>query len=622
MLQISNLTKSYGTQVLLDAVSFNLNGGERAGLVGRNGHGKTTLFRLILGEEHADNGSISVPAGYTIGHLSQHIDFSEQTVIAEACLGLPQNNDGRDESFKAKAILSGLGFTEEDFLRHPSEFSGGFQVRLSLAKVLVSEPDLLLLDEPTNYLDILSIRWLTRFLRNWKGELIIITHDRRFMDSVTTHTILIHRCKVRKIEGPTGKLYEQIAMEEELYERTRQNDEKKRRETEEFINRFRAKATKASAVQSRVKALNKMERLEKLGDIQDLDFSFRSAPFAGKWLMNVEDLCFGFTSGGPRLIDGLTFAVGKQDRIAVIGKNGKGKTTLLNLLTKELSPKSGEVRLHDSLRPAYFGQTNIARLNPTKTVVQEIMDASPELGQTAARSLCGLMMFEGDNALKKVSVLSGGEKSRVLLGKLLVSPANLLLLDEPTNHLDMQSVESLVEALVGFDGAVIIVTHSEMVLEALANRLIVFDNGKVSLFEGTYREFLDRVGWSDEPSPQAQSAKSAPVAAINTNRKDLRRQRADIVAERSKALTPLQKKIETLEKDIMRVEQQMEQDTQAIAAASQKSAALAIRDLSRSMHEGRQKIETLFAELETVTAVHDGRAKEFDERMNGMMAEA
>ena len=622
MLQISNLTKSYGTQVLLDAVSFNLNGGERAGLVGRNGHGKTTLFRLILGEEHADNGSISVPAGYTIGHLSQHIDFSEQTVIAEACLGLPQNNDGRDESFKAKAILSGLGFTEEDFLRHPSEFSGGFQVRLSLAKVLVSEPDLLLLDEPTNYLDILSIRWLTRFLRNWKAELIIITHDRRFMDSVTTHTILIHRCKVRKIEGPTGKLYEQIAMEEELYERTRQNDEKKRRETEEFINRFRAKATKASAVQSRVKALNKMERLEKLGDIQDLDFSFRSAPFAGKWLMNVEDLCFGFTSGGPRLIDGLTFAVGKQDRIAVIGKNGKGKTTLLNLLTKELSPKSGEVRLHDSLRPAYFGQTNIARLNPTKTVVQEIMDASPELGQTAARSLCGLMMFEGDNALKKVSVLSGGEKSRVLLGKLLVSPANLLLLDEPTNHLDMQSVESLVDAVDGFDGAVIIVTHSEMVLEALANRLIVFDNGKVSLFEGTYREFLDRVGWSDEPSPQAQSAKSAPVAAINTNRKDLRRQRADIVAERSKALTPLQKKIETLEKDIMRVEQQMEQDTQAIAAASQKGAALAIRDLSRSMHEGRQKIETLFAELETVTAVHDGRAKEFDERMNGMMAEA
>ncbi len=622
MLQISNLTKSYGTQVLLEAVSFNLNRGERAGLVGRNGHGKTTLFRLILGEEHADSGSISVPAGYTVGHLSQHINFTEETVLAEACLGLARSEDGRDETFKAKTILSGLGFTEEDFLRRPSEFSGGFQVRLSLAKVLVSEPDLLLLDEPTNYLDILSIRWLTRFLRNWKGELIIITHDRRFMDSVTTHTILIHRCKVRKIEGPTGKLYEQISMEEELYERTRQNEEKKRRETEEFINRFRAKATKAKAVQSRVKALNKMQRLEKLGDIQDLDFSFRSAPFAGKWLMNVEDLAFSFSPGGPGLISGLTFAVGKQDRIAVIGKNGKGKTTLLNLLMKELAPLRGEVRHHDSLRPAYFGQTNIARLKPANTVVQEIMAADPEINQTAARSLCGLMMFEGDNALKKVSVLSGGEKSRVLLGKLLVSPANLLLLDEPTNHLDMQSVESLVDAVDGFDGAVIIVTHSEMVLEALAERLIVFDNGRVSLFEGTYREFLERVGWSDEPAPQAQGAKPAAAPAVNANRKDLRRQRADIVAERSKVLNPLLKKIEVLEQQIMQVEQQVEQDTQALAAASQKGAALAIRDLSRSMHEGRQKIEALFADLETVTAEHDGKAKEFDGRMGGMMADA
>jgi len=483
MIQVNNLDKGYGRQVIFDKAGFTLNPGERVGLVGRNGHGKTTLFKMILGQEHPDSGCISIPNGYRIGHLSQHISFSEDTVLKEACLSLRDSEDGIDETYKAEIILMGLGFTLEDFGLNPLDLSGGYQVRLNLAKVLVSDPNLLLLDEPTNYLDIISLRWLTQFLRNWKKELIIITHDRDFMDGVTTHTMAIHRCKMRKEAGPTDKVYQQLLLEEEIHEKTRMNDDKKRRETEEFINRFRAKASKARAVQSRVKALQKKERLEKLTEIKDLDFAFRSASFTGKMLMEVRDISFSFDDDGPPLIGGLTFSVGKKDRIAIIGKNGKGKTTLLNLLAKELKTKTGEVSHHDQLQTAYFGQTNINRLNLHKTIEEEIIDVHPEGSRGAARKICGIMMFPGDNALKKISVLSGGERSRVLLGKLLVSPSNMLLLDEPTNHLDMESNDSLVEALADFNGSVIIVTHSEMMLHALATRLIVFDDGKVTLLD-------------------------------------------------------------------------------------------------------------------------------------------
>src|SRR5512140_3300201 len=314
MLQVTNIEKSYGKQMLFDGVGFTVNPRERVGLVGRNGHGKSTLFRMILGEEHQDAGTITVPSGYTIGHLSQHIHFTQDTLLKQACLALPVNEDHIDESYKAEAILHGLGFTNNDFDRPPSSLSGGYQVRLNLAKVLVSNPNLLLLDEPTNYLDIVAVRWLTQFLRAWRNEMIIITHDREFMDSVTTHTMIIHRCKMRKVAGNTQKLYDQILLEEEIYEKTRQNDEKKRKEVEAFITRFRAQATKASAVQSRVKALARHEKLDKLDEIRQLDFKFRSAPFEAKWLLTAEDLSFGFTPDGPKLIENLSFAIGKKDR--------------------------------------------------------------------------------------------------------------------------------------------------------------------------------------------------------------------------------------------------------------------------------------------------------------------
>jgi len=617
MLQVTNIEKSYGKQLLFDGVSFTVNPRERVGLVGRNGHGKSTLFRMILGEEHQDAGTITVPSGYTIGHLSQHIHFTEDTVLKEACLALPKNEDHIDESYKAEAILHGLGFSNDDFDRPPSSLSGGYQVRLNLAKVLVSEPNLLLLDEPTNYLDIVSVRWITQFLRAWRNELIIITHDRDFMDSVTTNTMIIHRCKMRKVSGGTQKLYDQILLEEEIYEKTRQNDEKKRKEVEQFINRFRAQATKASAVQSRIKALARHETLGKLEEIKTLDFKFRSAPFEAKWLMTVDDLSFGFDTNGPMLIEGLSFAVGKKDRIAVIGKNGKGKTTLLNLLAREMSPSSGEVKLHPNTKIAYFGQTNINRLRPDKTALQEIMDAHPDYSQGESRAICGLMMFEGDNALKKVSVLSGGEKSRVLLGKLLVSPANLLLLDEPTNHLDMESIDSLIEAIEAFDGAVMIVTHSELILEAVATKLIVYDNDAVSVFEGTYFDFLERVGWSDEGGVRIKKGKKQD-ADKNVTRKDSKKIRAAILSDKSRSLSALKKKVADLEEEITKLEYDVEQDTQKLLAVSVKGEALSIKRLSQALRDNKARIDARFAELQTVTTEHDEKAKEFDQQLNAV----
>ena len=621
MIQVGNLFKAYGTQVIFEDVGFTVNAGERIGLVGRNGHGKTTLLKMITGEERPDAGVIGIPNDYTVGYLSQHLRFSEDTVLLEACLGLRPSDDGRDESYKAETILMGLGFSTDDFSRHPLDLSGGYQVRLNLAKLLVSQPNLLLLDEPTNYLDIVSIRWLMSFLKAWREELILITHDREFMDSVTTHTMGIHRKKIRKIEGPTDKLYQQILLEEEVYEQTRINEEKKRKEVEQFINRFRAQATRARAVQSKIKALRRKERLDKMAAIKDLEFEFVSAPFTGKVLLEAKELNFSFDPDGPPLIDGLDLTIGRKDRIAVIGKNGKGKTTLLNLLAGELQPLKGEVLRHPQLKPAYFGQTNIQRLSPAKTVEEEILDVQPVYNRGAARNICGVMMFEGDAALKKVGVLSGGEKSRVLLGKLIVSPANLLLLDEPTNHLDMESIDSLLEAIDAFEGAVVIVTHSEMILNAIATRLVVFDGGSAGVFEGTYQDFLERKGWKDEGEVLELSKRNGDKKGSSVNRKELKRLKAELINDRSRILTPLQKRICEVEETITRLEQDMDRDTHALVKASVKGDGDSIRRLSMSIHESRGKIDVLFDELEALSNELDARSKEFGEKFESLKAE-
>ena len=501
VIQIQNVTKSFGVQVLLDGASLLVGDHERVGLVGRNGCGKSTLFKMILGQECLDGGSIDIPKKYTLGYLQQHLNFTHATVHEEACSVLKPNEDGWLEEHKVEAILFGLGFDEESMHKSPMLLSGGFQIRLNLAKVLASEPDMLLLDEPTNYLDIVSMRWLSRFLRNWKGEVLLITHDHHFMDEVCTHTAGIHRHKIRKVKGTVEKLRETITEEEEVAQRTQENEAKKKEQLEKVIERFRYKAAKAAMVQSKIKAAAKLATGERLTHERNLDFSFTEAPFPGKRMLQIKGLSFAY-DGGPELITDLTMEVFKGDRIAVIGPNGRGKTTLLNLIAKELQPTAGEISHNPNLQINYFGQTNINRLNLDNTVEEEIATAIEEVSQKSrARGLAGLMMFSGDAALKKVKVLSGGERSRVLLGKILASACNMLLLDEPTNHLDMESIESLIDALEDYEGTALVVTHDEELLHAFATRLVVFDGGKCRIFEGSYADFLEKVGWASEKKP-------------------------------------------------------------------------------------------------------------------------
>ncbi|MDY6950325.1 MAG: ABC-F family ATP-binding cassette domain-containing protein, partial [Thermodesulfobacteriota bacterium] len=567
MITVGNLTKRFGTQLLFEAVSFNINPRERVGLVGQNGHGKTTLFRLVVGDEHPDDGTISLPKGYRVGHVSQHLAFTENTVLKEAMTGLQEEE--RDHHWKAEKILAGLGFSTKDMGRHPHEFSGGYQVRLNLAKVLVSEPDLLLLDEPTNYLDITSIRWVERFLITWPRELMLITHDRGFMDKVVTHTMGIHRKKVRKIEGNTEKLYTQIAQEEEVYEKTRANDERRRKKIEEFITRFRAKARLANLVQSRVKTLEKQKKKEKLERIKALDFSFRYKPFRGKIVLRARDLTFSYASRVP-LIKDVSITIGAGERVCVVGRNGKGKTTLLKLFAGLLTPQEGETACHPGVTSGCFEQTNVTSLVDTKTVEEEILYSHPDVDRQQARNICGAMMFEGDAALKKIGVLSGGEKSRVMLGKLLVTPVNLLLLDEPTNHLDMYACDALLAAIDSFKGAVIMVTHNEMLLHALADRLIVFQYDRVSVFDGTYQRFMEKRGWEDEEviSLSAGDDSLEEASAFKVTKKEKRRRRSAIITERGKIQRPLEERISEVEQAIDRHEKELGELNEAMQQAS------------------------------------------------------
>ncbi len=620
MLRIQNLSKSYGSQILFDKASLQMTSGERLGLAGRNGHGKSTLFRMILGEEHQDEGTITLPRNYRIGHLAQHLHFTKPTILEEGCLGLPENEE--HDHYKVERILFGLGFTEEDMERPPESFSGGFQVRLNLAKVLVSDPNLLLLDEPTNYLDILSVRWITNFLRSWKNELIIISHDRDFMDSVTTHTACIHRQKIRKIAGDTAKIYAQLAQEEEIHEKTRLNEEKRRAQIESFVNRFRAQATKASAVQSRVKMLEKMPSRERLSQIANLDFAFHNAPFEAKTIMEVHHLSFHFTPEHP-LIRNFSLTIHAKDRIAVIGKNGKGKSTLLNLMAGGLTPLKGTIKAHPKMSLGYFGQTNIDRLKPERTVEEEIGSANGTFNRTAVRTLCGIMMFGGDNAEKKVSVLSGGERSRVLLGKILAAPANLLFLDEPTNHLDMQSIESLVDSIQDFEGAVVIVTHSEMILRDVATKLIVFQHGNVSVFNGTYDDFLRKVGWEEEghkPKPQLMGERDRePAEPLQTpkatTKKETRKKRSQIISERSRTLTPLKSEMDSLESEICKLEAELASSNERLIEASKAKEIALFVSLSKSVKEIRKTIDDKFARLEVITKRHDEKSRRFEEML-------
>ncbi|AUN99594.1 ATP-binding cassette domain-containing protein [Bacteriovorax stolpii] len=606
MIQAKNLSKHFGAQELFSNVSFQLGPRERVGLVGRNGSGKSTLFKLILGELSADGGEISIPKGYRLGALEQHIHFTKPTVLEE-CTQVLNPEDFKEH--EAEKILFGLGFSEPDLARDPKSFSGGYQIRINLTKVLLQSPDLLLLDEPTNYLDIVSMRWLKSFLKNFPGEIMLITHDREFMDDVVTHTMGLHRQQLKKIKGDTAKFYEQILQDEEMYEKTRENLDKKRKEMEAFIERFKAKASKAAQAQSRVKALEKMSSMDKLADVDSLGFKFRFVECPGKQIAEVKHLSFHYEGKEENLFHNLSFPINREDRIGIIGKNGKGKSTLLNIIGGYLTPVTGKVSFHPSAQIGHFGQTNINRLNMENTIAEEIQQENNDLSISSVRNICGTMMFEGDLAKKKIKVLSGGERARVLLGKILAKPANLLLLDEPTNHLDMESIESLTEEIGNFPGAVVIVTHSEIMLKNLATKLVIFHNGNAEFFNGTYDDFLEKIGWeSEETKPKVETKK--------LSEKEIKQKRAELTIERAKQTKPIKEEIERLEGEITknedllkRINNELEKATLANDTAKLTDYAHAVGKLNHMIDELFEKLTNSNENLEFIQAKYD---KELD----------
>lgn len=593
MIQFDRVTLGFSGHPLFEEASFTLQKGERCGLVGRNGSGKSTLFRLISGEMEADKGVVSIPKNYRIGYLQQHIRFTEPTLLQEAALGLPAHE--RDHLYKAEKILFGLGFTEEDLEAHPSLFSGGYHIRLHLAKVLIAEPNCLLLDEPTNYLDILSIRWLMQFLSRWKEEFILITHDRDFMDHVTTHTMGIHREKLRKVKGSSLEFYQQILLEEEIHEKTRVKTDKKRSHLQSYIDRFGAKASKATQAQSKKKMLEREPVLEKLNQLAELRFMFEEAPFPGKRILSADTLHFSYTEAP--LIQSPPFEIEKGERVGIIGKNGKGKSTLLRLIGGDLIPKKGEVELSGNARIGYFGQTHVDRLNQKHTIEEEISLANPALNFTEIKGIAGVMMFSGALSEKKIGVLSGGEKSRVLLGQIVAKPCNLLLLDEPTHHLDMETIEALIDALEDFSGAVVIVTHSELILRRLnLDKIILCEEAKQTLFLGTYDEFLGKIGWAEEKKGGRASNQPSP-----------RKERADLVTKRSAVLKPLEREIQNFETKMTALEQEQKKDQASVENGNLSP------ELLKTLGVRQKQIEGLEAELYTLYERYELRKKEFDE---------
>lgn len=517
MIQISKLNKSYAHQEILSDISFTIHKGEKIGLIGRNGHGKTTLIRLLTGIESPDSGDIVFPKDYKISYLKQELNFTEDTILNEVLSAMPDSES--TEIWKAEKLLFGLDFSEDLLFQSPQVLSGGWMNRLNLAKVLSSDADMLLLDEPTNHLDIVTLHWLIDFLKSWRKELIIISHDKSFINAVTTHTLAIHRKKIKKMKGNVEKMYEQIALEEEVYEKTRLNNEKERQRMETFINRFRANSNMSSRVQSRVKILEKQENLKQLEKINNLEFEFNFQPFESKNIGKITDLTFGYSD--TILIKDLSFEIEKGDKIAIIGKNGKGKSTLLKLLAGHLQPLSGTIKFHPQLLSGYYGQLGEQELHPDNTIEEEILLSMKSGNKKTARTLAGIMQFEGPLALKKIHVLSGGEKARVLLAKLIATPIQCLFLDEPSNHLDMQSIDSLIEALDVFPGTSIFVSHNESILD-IANKLIIFDNKMPYIYRGTYRNFLTNNGFeSEKPNDKIQNKKKRKVSQHSQDSKKI-----------------------------------------------------------------------------------------------------
>lgn len=491
MISVEHLSIEFSSRPVLDDISFLINPKDRIALVGKNGAGKSTLLKLLAGIEQPTSGRISRDADLTIGYLPQVMMHIDGRTLREDVLQVFHDEDPQEQArhiAEMDRTIIGLGFERKDFDRPCSEFSGGWRMRIELAKILLQHPDLLLLDEPTNHLDIESIQWLEDFLRTNNSALVLVSHDRAFIDNVTTRTIEITLGRIYDYNVNYSHFLELRRERHEQQVRAYLNQQKMIQETEEFIERFRYKPTKSVQVQSRIKQLEKLERLEvDQEDTSRLNLRFPPAPRSGDFPLIVEDLRKDF--GTHTVFSGVTFTIRRGEKVAFVGKNGEGKTTLVRCIMGQLD-YMGTLRLGHNVKIGYFAQNQAALLDGELTVFQTIDNVAVGDIRTRIRDILGAFMFGGEASEKKVKVLSGGERSRLAMIRLLLEPCNLLILDEPTNHLDMQSKDVLKAALRDFNGTVILVSHDRDFLDGLVSKVYEFGGGKVREHLGGIYDFL------------------------------------------------------------------------------------------------------------------------------------
>jgi ATP-binding cassette subfamily F protein 3 len=597
MITINNLSIYFSGICLFDNISFVIADKDRIGLVGKNGAGKSTLLKILASIQEPETGTIIIPDSQTIGYLPQEmIPSSSMTIIEEALTAFEEVNllekkidrlneeinqrtdyqsqyyhnllhlqyeanerlmliDAVNAEAQAEKILLGLGFTRSDFNRKVTEFSSGWQMRVELAKILLKKPDVILLDEPTNHLDIESIQWLENFLINYFGAVVLVSHDRTFLDKITKRTIEITAGKIYDYKVPYSDYVVLLRQRRETQQAILTNQQRQIAEIEKFVERFRYKATKAKQVQSRIKLIEKME-LEAIDEIDTstIHFRFPPAPHSGKIVVQIKNL--GKKYGEKQVLKDVNIIIERGEKIAFVGKNGEGKSTLSKIIVGEINDYSGEYKEGHQVSIGYFAQNQTALLDGNKTVFETIDEVATGDIRSKIRNILGSFLFGEEDIDKKVKVLSGGEKSRLALAKLILSPVNLLVLDEPTNHLDMDSKDILKNALIRYDGTLIIVSHDRDFLQGLTDTLYEFRNKHITEFRGDIFEYLQHRKIEDLKSLELVKAQTSQSkeAAISQNKIEYQNNK-----EAERELRKIKTKIEKTESEIQTLENEIKE---------------------------------------------------------------
>ena len=612
MISIDNLTVSFGGWTLFDEVSFLVNPKDRIGLVGKNGAGKTTLLRIITGEQQATSGAVTRNSDCTIGYLPQQMKVADTTTlidetakafaeviaieneIEQITAALAERDDyesaeyeqlmhrldecnnryhilgGDSRDADIEKTLLGLGFRREDFNRPTSQFSGGWRMRIELAKLLLRRPSLFLLDEPTNHLDIESIQWLEEYLRNYNGAVLLISHDRAFLDNVTNRTIEISLGKIYDYKVPYSKYVVLRRERREQQMAAYENQQRMIEKTEEFIERFRYKPTKSNQVQSRIKQLERLERIEvDEEDLSTLNIKVPPAPRTGQIVAEVKEV--GKSFGAKHVFSGANFVIERGEKIALVGRNGEGKTTLARMLVGELTPSEGSIRLGANVDVGYYAQNQEDLMDGEITVFDTLDRVAVGDIRTRLRDILGAFLFRGEDIDKKVKVLSGGERSRLAMARLMLSPHNLLIMDEPTNHMDMRSKDILKEALMRFDGTVIVVSHDREFLDGMVDKIYEFRDGGVKEYLGGIYYFLEKrkVESLAEIERKAVPTTTTKEGAATSSGKLSYEQKK----EQEKQIRKLRKAVEAIEAELADIEAQIADYDARFATATEYNEA-------------------------------------------------